>query len=55
MDKVILTGGSSRITYIRKVIGETFEQDKILIDSNLHNSVSRGLSSYAYHKGIKIT
>ncbi|MDC7227677.1 MAG: Hsp70 family protein [Spirochaetales bacterium] len=55
MDKVILTGGSSQITYIQKVIKEIFNEDQIIIDNNLHNSVSKGLSSYAYYKGIKIS
>ena len=55
MDRVICTGGSSQIAYVQKVIREIFSEDRILIDSNLHNSVSLGLSIYAYHKGIKIT
>lgn len=54
IDKVILTGGSSQINYIQKIIGEVFSKDKIIIDNNLHDSVSRGLSSYAYYKGITI-
>ena len=54
MDKIICTGGSSQITYVQKVIREIFPEDRILIDNNLHDSVSQGLSLYAYHKAIKI-
>ncbi|HAK45742.1 MAG TPA: hypothetical protein DCO79_07475 [Spirochaeta sp.] len=55
MDKVILTGGSSQIAYMQKVIREIFTEKQIIIDNDLHNSVSKGLSSFAYYKGIKIT
>lgn len=55
MDKVILTGGSSQIAYIQKVINELFSDEQIIIDSDLHNSVSKGLASFAFFKGIKIT
>ena len=55
MDKIILTGGSSQIGYIQDVIAETFDKEKMLVDGNLHNSVSEGLSAYAYYNDIKIT
>ena len=54
VDRFILTGGSSRVHYIGERISELTGQDKILMDKNFYDSVSRGLSLYAYYNNISI-
>ncbi len=53
IDKIILTGGSSRVRYISDKISDLAGKNKILIDENFYNSVSKGLSLYAFYKNIK--
>jgi hypothetical chaperone protein len=54
IDKVILTGGTSQIPRVRKKIEKMFSPEIMLYDSDFQNSVSRGLSLYAYYHDIKL-
>jgi len=54
VDRYILTGGSSRVAFIEKSVTDKAGSDKILMDSNFYDSVSKGLSLYAYFKKISI-
>ena len=53
-DKIILTGGSSRVKIISDTVADLTGSDKVLMDSNFFDSVSKGLSLYAYYKNISI-
>lgn len=53
-DKIILTGGSSRIPNVYEKVSEITGSGKVLMDSNFYDSVSKGLSLYAYYKNISI-
>lgn len=53
IDKVILTGGSSRVAHINEKTKEIISEHKILKDSNFYNSVSKGLALYAHHSEIQ--
>jgi hypothetical chaperone protein len=53
-DKIILTGGSSRIKDVFEKVAEVAGPGKILMDDNFYDSVSKGLSLYAYYKNISI-
>ena len=54
VDRFILTGGSSRVSYIEKSVKAKAGRDKVMMDSNFYDSVSRGLSLYAYYNKISI-
>jgi len=54
IDRVILTGGSSRVVSIENETKKLFDFKKILLDSDFYNSVSKGLSLYAYDKNLTI-
>lgn len=55
IDKVILTGGSSRVRSIAESVASLTSPDKILMDDNFYDSVSKGLSLYAFYKNIRIS
>lgn len=54
IDRFILTGGSSRVSIIEDRVAQKAGKEKILMDSNFYDSVSKGLSLYAYYKKISI-
>lgn len=53
-DKIILTGGSSRIKNVYDAVAQITGSGKIIMDNNFYDSVSKGLSLYAYYKNIRI-
>ena len=53
-DKIILTGGSSRVHSIGTKVKAISGEKKVLMDDNFYDSVSKGLSLYAYYKNISI-
>ncbi len=54
IDRVIFTGGSSRLIHVRQMVGKIFGEDKILVDTDLYNSVSLGLARYAVYNKISV-
>jgi hypothetical chaperone protein len=54
IDRVILTGGSSRNTIIYKRVLDHVEEDRVLRDEHFFDSVSKGLAFYAHYKELKI-
>lgn len=54
IDRVILTGGSSRVGYIRERTEQLSGAERIILDNDFYNSVSKGLALYAHHKDISI-
>lgn len=55
VDRFILTGGSSRVKYIENRVSEKTGSEKLLMDTNFYDSVSKGLSLFAYYNKITIT
>jgi molecular chaperone DnaK (HSP70) len=54
VDKVILTGGSSRVKLIQRRISKLFSEEKMLKDQNFYNSISKGLALYGFYNNIRI-
>ncbi len=54
IDKIILTGGSSRVKHISDTVSAITKKKDILLDRNFYDSVSKGLALYAYYKNLKI-
>jgi len=54
VNKVILTGGTSRVSDIQKKVTDLFSAGKVLQDKDFYNSISKGLALYAFYNNIKI-
>jgi len=54
VDRVILTGGSSRVLSIKNATSKVIPDRKILLDCDFYNSVSKGLSLHAFDKNLCI-
>ncbi|MBI9103806.1 MAG: Hsp70 family protein [Spirochaetales bacterium] len=54
VDKVILTGGTSKVSDIQTRVRGVFSSGKVLQDKDFYNSISKGLALYAYYNDIKI-
>jgi hypothetical chaperone protein len=51
---VFLTGGSSRVPAVRRVVAERFGADRVVEDMDQFQSVSRGLALFARRSGLCI-
>jgi len=54
VDKVILTGGTSRVKQIHNRVSELFNAEKVLGDEDFYNSISKGLALYGFYNNIRI-
>ena len=52
IDRVIITGGSSRVDSFGHSVRGLFDEERVLTDGNFYNSVSLGLARYAWFQNL---